>query len=159
MKKAVLSCLLVLLLLISFSANTETLKPALHLLFFQTLTLLPGKLQKLDLPTAIDHMEGYVGILITAEAKEVSSEFFKQPVKKTPYGYKMRIALQVFLYTDRGRTLTMKPKMPDPDSISDRIIFLSKMRLNKNESINKIGLVSGKPITLLKIEWFESYSK
>lgn len=158
MKNPLLFCLLFLLSLISFPANTEALKPEPHLLFFQTLTLLPGKLQKFDLPTAIGYMEGYVGILIT-EAKEASSEFFQKPVRRTPYGYKKRIALQVFLYTDRGRTLTMKLKKPDPDSISDRAIFLSEVRLNKNESINKMGLVSDKPITLLKIEWFESLSK
>ena len=157
MRKIIISCLLLLLSVLAFSANPQTLQPALQPLFFQPLTLLPGKLQKLDLPTAIQDVEAYVGILITGD-KAIGLEFFQNSTKQTASN-RGAMNLQVFLYTDRGRTLAMKSKTPDPHDTSDRAIFLSEVPIEKNESIRKIGLMSAKSITLLKIEWFKQFSK
>lgn len=157
MRKIIISCLLLLLSVVSFSANSQTLQPALQPLFFQPLTLLPGKLQKLDLPTAIQDVEDYVGILITGD-RDLGLEIFQKSTKKTASN-REAINLRVLLYTDRGRMLAMKPKTPDPYAISDRAIFLSEVRVGKKESIRKIGLISAKPVTLLKIECFEQFSE
>lgn len=157
MKKVVLFGLLILLSLISFYVKGET-PPQTQNLFFQSLTLLPGSLLKLDLPAPITDIEGHIGILVTADGK-ITSRFIHQPTKRSPSNDRDNTILRVVLYTDKGRTLPMKPKVPDPNDISDKAVFLSGMRLKKNESINKIGLVANKQITLLKIEWFEQFAK
>jgi hypothetical protein len=78
---------------------------------------------------------------------------------------KEKAKFQVFIYTNQGRTLTTKAmhqkylSQTENQDMDNQIIFMTDLALGKSESINALGFLCDKKVTIFRVVWLDDFPK
>jgi len=158
------------LAIVFFSAVLACAEPGLLIptettLSFQTLTLLPGKITKIDLPDTIENRSGHIEIFVKINRKVSMLPSRDKAGSYVLFDREEIAKFDVVIFTNQGRALRARTtdqehfnKLENPH-IDNQIIFIADLVLGDKEFVNAAGFTCDKKITILKAAWFDRFLK
>jgi len=126
-------------------------------LLMQTLTLVPGKAARIDLPEALRAGQETVRFMVAVDGKVVFGTHRGKPTLRIPLEGRRPAKFEAFLHTSRGRRIAAEVVAPAAEAGvgESRVTFAAQPRLTGTESFDGIGFRSDAKLTLLGVRWLD----